>query len=1002
MKYDAFISYRHTEPDMYIAKKVHKGLETLRVPREAAQKSGKKKIERVFRDQEELPIGSDLGDNITTALAESEYLIVICSPRTPQSAWVMKEIDTFIGFHGRERILAVLVEGEPQDAFPKQLQTDADGNPVEPLAADVRGASRRERNRRMRTELIRLAAPLLHCSYDDLRQRHRERRMKKVMLAASAAAAAGVIFGVYSAYNAAMIQENYRQKQINQSKYLASTALSLLAEGDRQAAVLVALEALPGPKENRPYVAGAQYALSAALGCYDMGNTISMDRSLKHDLPVQEFSFDDTGNRILSMDKGSTIYVWNVEDGSLLAKIAPELDENGYVISPIGGMVYGDHILICDRDGIRCISFAGSVQWRVDTEDKSLYCEMNAQAGLIACISNETVSFYDIATGEKLAGTDNGQESSYGSAYVFSDDKSRFAVSHIGRDAETGWVTVYDLARGVRTDYPVEAPYVSKLRFCADGGLAVASMRFPGSQPFSVWDVDTGFVEKIDCESGRRLWIQEFEYQVLGMDSAGAELWCRKYQDEDTGELYDQVLLSIDQTAYTWNAETGEAVAQVRLTGGIRAFQAAKNSCYGYLAESNGTVDIVDMNRGINYVSQAIETGKNVTDMRIRNGVLVLKAYASPTLTLMKYHEGYGRKEVLACDGTVEDVTCSTEETYYGVRVSDETRQETVYFYRTKEDSPAGQWSPEGTEGYHAASGFLDDFRFVYMDTKGGITSYHVETGETEHMKVDAEGMSLTCRRNGLLALLYAGRKYYVADLGQGEIVYSGNAGEYIHSGVLSKDGDRLFCHLADSGVCVVDLSSGSVEPLEMEDYRPVQGGNGQSALTLSRDGRLLAVACVDGRLRVLDVEKRETAAVIPFASAYHRFIWFFEDGRSILMQGDDFYLRVYNLQKQSFSHISTAQYKEIRRAVAHEETGTISLVTTSNMLILDGESYERVAQVDRGLAYIPGQGAVFCRDYQALYRFPYMTLEMLLEEAKSQFGDAELTQFERTQYHVE
>lgn len=171
MKYDAFISYRHTEPDMYIAKKVHKGLETLRVPREAAQKSGKKKIERVFRDQEELPIGSDLGDNITTALAESEYLIVICSPRTPQSAWVMKEIDTFIGFHGRERILAVLVEGEPQDAFPKQLQTDADGNPVEPLAADVRGASRRERSRRMRTELIRLAAPLLHCSYDDLRQR---------------------------------------------------------------------------------------------------------------------------------------------------------------------------------------------------------------------------------------------------------------------------------------------------------------------------------------------------------------------------------------------------------------------------------------------------------------------------------------------------------------------------------------------------------------------------------------------------------------------------------------------------------------------------------------------------------------------------------------------------------------------------------------------------------------------------------------------------------------
>ena len=57
MKYNAFISYRHTEPDMYIAKKVHKGLETLKIPRGITKKTGKKRIERVFRDPEELPIG---------------------------------------------------------------------------------------------------------------------------------------------------------------------------------------------------------------------------------------------------------------------------------------------------------------------------------------------------------------------------------------------------------------------------------------------------------------------------------------------------------------------------------------------------------------------------------------------------------------------------------------------------------------------------------------------------------------------------------------------------------------------------------------------------------------------------------------------------------------------------------------------------------------------------------------------------------------------------------
>ena len=157
------------------------------------------------------------------------------------------------------------------------------------------------------------------------------------IFAASLTAAAGVLFGAYSAYNAAMIRENYRQKQINQSKYLASTSLSLLEEGDRQTAALVALEGLPAPGEDRPYVASAQYALSAALHCYDTGNTIGMDRSLKHDLPVKDFSFDDTGSRILSIDQGGTVYVWEVADGALLAKIRPEIDDSGYAVKPLGG-----------------------------------------------------------------------------------------------------------------------------------------------------------------------------------------------------------------------------------------------------------------------------------------------------------------------------------------------------------------------------------------------------------------------------------------------------------------------------------------------------------------------------------------------------------------------------------------------------------------------------------------------------------------------------------------
>ncbi|MCR5116626.1 MAG: toll/interleukin-1 receptor domain-containing protein, partial [Lachnospiraceae bacterium] len=218
MKYDAFISYRHSELDMFVAKKIHKGLETFKVPRQVKKIGGKSKITRVFRDQEELPIGSDLGDNISGALKESEYLLVICSPRTPESYWVQKEIDTFISLHPRDHILAILVEGEPNESFPAQLLNDENGNPVEPLAADVRGDNIKEVNKKLKTEIIRLAAPILHCSYDDLRQRHRERRIKRIFSIVTAAfviiAALGIGFGIYNAKMANEIARNYKEKQI--------------------------------------------------------------------------------------------------------------------------------------------------------------------------------------------------------------------------------------------------------------------------------------------------------------------------------------------------------------------------------------------------------------------------------------------------------------------------------------------------------------------------------------------------------------------------------------------------------------------------------------------------------------------------------------------------------------------------------------------------------------------------------------------------------------------
>ena len=1001
MKYDAFISYRHSDLDMYIAKKVHKGLETFKVPRAVAEKSGKKNIKRVFRDQEELPIGSDLGENIESALAESEFLLVICSPRTPESYWVQKEIDTFIEMHGRENVLAVLIEGEPDQSFPKQLLEDEEGNPVEPLAADVRGATKNEINKKMKTEIMRLAAPLLHCSYDDLRQRHRERRMKKMIGAVSAVAVLGVAFGAYSAYNTAMIQKNYEGKQINQSKYLADTALTLLKEGDRQTAALVALEALPTEENDRPYVANAQYALSKSLNCYDTGNVIGMDRALKHDLPVSEFLLNEEGTMILSIDQGDYTYVWNVDNGEMLAKISPELDESGYVISPIGGAVNGEHILICDKNGLRSVDFTGVEEWRTEENGYFTQCDIDCETGIAACVSSDDVIFYDITDGHEVGRMENGMEAAFTSPMAFSIDKQKFAVAHLVDEGTVGCVSVYDFTTKTATDFAVSEAYAMDIAFSVDDSLVVASCPRPDYEVEN--DNGVGFIEKIDCGQQMTLWKNEFVYQKVGVDSASAQIKCRKYTEDETGKEYDQVLMSIDNAAYNWNSGTGELVAEVRVTGGIRTFLVAVENSWGYLAESNGTINIVDMNTGMNYTSSAIETGKYLTNISIKNSVLVMQSYASPALTVMKYHEGAGKSELETYEESVDNMYYSKDETYYAVELSDIATNEKIYFYKTSDDSLVNVLSLE-TDSYREAAGFVDDANFVYVDSNGNVIFYDVAGGKEEKIEVFEEFVTVGCDMNeeGTLALVYGGSTFAVVDLVQQDILSSQDIEGYIYGAIISEDGKKIYCNIQEKGICKVEVETGDIAPIEVDGYKVAKGTEDQKAFAVSADGKLLAVTCTDGMLRVLNTEKMETVAEIPFASVSRRFVQFSQDGTEIMLQGDDHYFRVYNIKEQAFTHISVEQYYKIEQAIVNEESETVTLVTMLGIVILNKEDYERIAEIEDGLAYLPEQSAVFCRFSDTIYRFPYMTLDMLLEEAENQFGDTALTELERTQFNVD
>ena len=75
--------------------------------------SSRKRLRPIFRDQHELAAGDDLGEEIEAALANSQFLIVLCSPTAAKSRWTNAEIETFKRTRPDGCVLAAIAAGEP-------------------------------------------------------------------------------------------------------------------------------------------------------------------------------------------------------------------------------------------------------------------------------------------------------------------------------------------------------------------------------------------------------------------------------------------------------------------------------------------------------------------------------------------------------------------------------------------------------------------------------------------------------------------------------------------------------------------------------------------------------------------------------------------------------------------------------------------------------------------------------------------------------------------------
>ena len=313
-KYLAFISYRHCEYDKTVATGLHRSLELLHMPKSGSYP----KKRRMFRDEEELPTSSNLGSDINAALEDSEYLIVICSPRLPESKWCLKEIQYYLDRGLSARILPVLIEGDELTSVPEcirdlpvavDIRTNASGganvskgtNASE--SANSNHPGRKNLNKQIRTAAIRLLSQMTGVSIDEIEKSEAVSRIVKSAAVMAGIAAVLLGFSLYSGYmaeriaannaeiqNAAIVSEKARQNAedkrneaiLSRAGTVADESLEMITAGDYDGAIENILQVLPS-EENPDYpisveaMAVLRTAMAIAQPEYEYVRTFDFD-----------------------------------------------------------------------------------------------------------------------------------------------------------------------------------------------------------------------------------------------------------------------------------------------------------------------------------------------------------------------------------------------------------------------------------------------------------------------------------------------------------------------------------------------------------------------------------------------------------------------------------------------------------------------------------------------------------------------------------------------------
>jgi WD40 repeat protein len=476
-RYRAFISYSHADHGWWTW--LHRGLERYRAPKRLAAE-GQRKLGRCFRDEAEMGAAAHLPEKIGAALGASDWLIVVCSPRSAASHWVNKEIADFKALGRGDRVLALVVDGVPggprgedvpvkaRECFPEALRVNADGSVAEPLAVDVRKFGRGD-------ALVRLVSEIMGVEYDALREREVRRRTwarmaAGALFATGLALTAGAVTGGYFA------AENYAASSAERSALFAREANALFDEGRHAEAMLMALSGDPAAQAgmverwfNRDGYAPARSALVRAVASNRLEAVSGGGAAEIHS---SDISAD--GTHVATLGADGVLRMWKTGED------APQLQVNigGDGWGPVAMHPDGVHVATGSQDGVVRLwkagantpvaqyPAAGGVIFSLAFDQDGRRLAVGSQHGLA-----QIWEFGTVPGAVPIAARFEIDYGSGVSVVTFSPDGTQLALA-----SDQGLVQVRDIATGSLAGEIVGSNVISALVYEPDGtGLLIAA-----------------------------------------------------------------------------------------------------------------------------------------------------------------------------------------------------------------------------------------------------------------------------------------------------------------------------------------------------------------------------------------------------------------------------------------------------------------------------------------------------------------------------------------------